>query len=62
MAAVGEYVYAVGGMGEKGQILSTVEKYDPKTDTWKYVKSMPRGRQGVHAVGLGNRMIVLGKL
>ncbi|XP_077283057.1 kelch-like protein 12 [Arctopsyche grandis] len=61
VATVGEYIYAVGGLGEEGQILSTVEKYDPKSDSWSFVKSMPRGRQGVKVVGIfETHMIVLG--
>lgn len=59
MAAAGGCLYAVGGLTDDGQILSSVEKYNPNTGLWTYVKSMPSGRQGVRVVGLTNGNLVV---
>ncbi|XP_077292571.1 kelch-like protein 12 isoform X2 [Arctopsyche grandis] len=59
MTAVGGCIYAVGGLNDDGKTLSTVEKFDPKTGLWSFVKDMPSGRQGARAVGLTNGNLIV---
>ena len=38
-------IYALGGEGLKGEIIQTVEAYDPTTDRWKEVGTLPKARR-----------------
>jgi hypothetical protein len=42
-AVVNGKIYAIGGNAENGKV-GTNEEYDPRTDTWRYKKSMPTAR------------------
>lgn len=37
-------IYAIGGAYNNSVIYSTVEEYDPVTDTWTYKEDMPTER------------------
>jgi len=46
-------IYAIGGLSGSisgSPYLNIVEKYDPETDTWSTVASMPTARTGLAAV------------
>lgn len=43
--------YAIGGRGAGGQILATVERYDPVADAWVGLAPLPGARHGAMAVG-----------
>ncbi|EDV90569.1 GH14113 [Drosophila grimshawi] len=44
VAVLSVYLYAVGGNGDDGSILRTVERWNPITRTWSYLSSMCTGR------------------
>ena len=52
-------VYALGGCSE-GDDLSRVDVYDPRTDAWKQVSSMPTGRRIHCGVTLDGKIYVMG--
>jgi N-acetylneuraminic acid mutarotase len=64
LVAAGGRLYAIGGQSPDGTTLSTVERYDPKTNTWTAVASMTqdRGVPGVVAVTRGTEgdIVVVG--
>jgi hypothetical protein len=35
-------LYAIGGLGASNQALSSVERYDPSTDSWSMIASLPQ--------------------
>ena len=47
---IGGGIYAVGGYD--GKVLNTVEKYDPRNNTWSLVASMNTVRFGLTVVSL----------
>jgi N-acetylneuraminic acid mutarotase len=73
-AASNGKVYAIGGMDDKvpqsnpagnpGNILATVEEYDPATDTWASKKPIPTGRilQGLAAANNGKLYAIGGAI
>jgi hypothetical protein len=48
--------YALGGIGvfADGEIWADAERYDPTSDTWSSIASMPQALHGMSAVGDGN--------
>ncbi|XP_077288880.1 uncharacterized protein LOC143913140 isoform X1 [Arctopsyche grandis] len=38
------YIYVTGGRGEGFKILDTIERYDPKTDSWTFMAHMLKKR------------------
>src|SRR5438093_838892 len=62
-AAVGsdDRIYALGGCCDgSGDVLDTVEAYDPGTNTWSSVAPLPEVRAGAGAVTSGDRIYVIG--
>lgn len=57
--AVGGYLYAVGGMSPRG-ISRTVERFDPRTQEWKYVAPLKWGRYGISVTSFNNKLIACG--
>jgi N-acetylneuraminic acid mutarotase len=49
-------IYAIGGYNDSSGCLSTVEEYDPATDTWTTKTPMPTTRAGL-AIGVVNNKI-----
>jgi N-acetylneuraminic acid mutarotase len=64
LVAVGGYLYAVGGESPDGEILATVERYEPRSDTWRAVAPMNESRRlpGVVALqrGPGQSIVAVG--
>ncbi|MDA0767210.1 MAG: putative Ig domain-containing protein [Verrucomicrobia bacterium] len=53
--------YAIGGVEEPGQRLSSAERYLPNSDTWEDIASLPVALSGACAVGVGaTHIYVLG--
>ena len=61
LAAIGGYIYAVGG-GSYWSALGYVERYDPATDTWVLVSSLNKGRIGTGTAAVGGGIYVVGGL
>jgi N-acetylneuraminic acid mutarotase len=57
--AVGGKIYAIGGLLDKVSV-SSVERYDPKTDTWTPVADMPSGRWVHSASAVDGKIYVIG--
>ena len=62
-AGLGSRLYAIGGNRYNGagiSYTSVVEAFDPGTQTWSQVTSLPTGRWGHAAVTLGGKIYVIG--
>jgi N-acetylneuraminic acid mutarotase len=59
-AVLGGKLYVVGGGNEVTTALSTVEAYDPSTDSWTSLASLPRGRVYLAAAATNGRLVALG--
>ena len=58
---LGDYIYVIGGRGDRGQIFATVERYDPVADRWDtLVARMKRERFSAAAVAFGGKIYVMG--
>ncbi|WP_459195664.1 kelch repeat-containing protein [Wukongibacter baidiensis] len=55
-------IYAVGGFGERRQILGVLEVYDPKTNTWTTKADMPTKRRNLGAVTVNGKIYSIGGL
>ena len=53
------YAYAIGGQ-DGAEILSSMEKYDPHTNTWTLVAPLPRPLRFMAAVSYRGKLFVLG--
>jgi hypothetical protein len=53
-------IYAIGGYGNGNVPLSTVEEYDPVTDTWTDRKGMPTARGRLSTIVLNGRIYAIG--
>jgi len=53
-------LYAVGGLDNNGNSLSSVERYDDMTDTWTAVASMNTARSGLGVGLLNNKLYAAG--
>ncbi|TNN19307.1 Ring canal kelch isoform 2 [Schistosoma japonicum] len=53
-------IYAVGGVGEDDQTLSSVEMLDPRVNKWQTCSSMLRPRFGYGVCSTDNEIIVVG--
>jgi serine/threonine protein kinase len=63
LAAVsdGHYVYAVGGRAlSPDKNSAALDRYDPATDSWQRLPSMPTARGGLGAAFAGGRIFALG--
>ena len=58
-AVVNNKIYVFGGRNSNG-FLSTVEVYDPLTDTWSIKTSMPTQREGLVSAVVINKIYVIG--
>lgn len=64
----GRYIYRTGGMLAKNAAgqpedmhsLADVARFDPETNTWQAMTSLPSPRSSHHAVVYGNKLIVVG--
>ena len=53
------FVYVIGGGSSEG-VLSDVHRYDPVTDAWTDLASMPTARAGAVAAAVDNNIFVIG--
>merc|ERR1712032_748981 len=53
-------LYLFGGGGEDGDVLRTVESFDPCTRKWENHPSMSEPRYGAAATALGGRIFLFG--
>ncbi|HWC74581.1 MAG TPA: kelch repeat-containing protein, partial [Gemmatimonadales bacterium] len=54
-------LYVIGGYNNHGLgVLSTVEVYDPATDTWTTDTPLPSGRYGATAAAINGKIYVAG--
>ncbi|KAK4475672.1 hypothetical protein MN116_000940 [Schistosoma mekongi] len=60
LSECGGVIYAVGGVGEDDQTLSSVEMLDPRVDKWQPCSSMLRPRFGYGVCSTDNEIIVVG--
>ncbi|KAH7331534.1 hypothetical protein KP509_20G039000 [Ceratopteris richardii] len=57
---LGGCVYVVGGRGQQGKNLSSVEVYDPEKDEWNQTVSLSRARWGGIAFGIEGKVYIMG--
>ena len=43
VGVLGNHLYAVGGWIEPNKVTKSVEHFDPKTNTWRFVEKLPLG-------------------
>jgi len=55
-------IYAIGGAGPVYEALSTVEVYDPVTDTWMAKSPMPTAREGLSTSIVNGKIYAIGGL
>jgi len=60
MALVRDEVFAMGGWGDRGMPLCSVEKYSEAEKRWKFVASMKRGRSGFGCAVIDGKIYVAG--
>src|SRR5437773_3050353 len=53
------FLYVIGG-GNSGGVLSDLQRYDPVTDAWTTLASMPTARAGAVAAVVDNNLFVIG--
>ena len=53
------YAYAMGGLDDRGQPLSSAERYNPDSDTWAAIASLPTARYHFPAVFDGTDQIFI---
>src|SRR5712691_2916454 len=53
------FLYVIGG-GNSGVVVSDLQRYDPVTDTWTPLASMPTARAGAVAAAVDDSMFVIG--
>jgi N-acetylneuraminic acid mutarotase len=59
-ATVNGRIYAIGGIRPPN--ITTVEEYDPQTDTWTRKADMPTKRDGLSAIALNGKIYAIGGL
>ncbi|GFN78954.1 upf0672 protein c3orf58 [Plakobranchus ocellatus] len=59
LVVVDGFVYAVGGQ-DGAEILSSVERYDPPTNTWTLIRPLPKPLRFMTAVSYKGRLYVFG--
>jgi N-acetylneuraminic acid mutarotase len=60
VAALGDRVLVIGGFGELGEPMGTVEAYRPANDAWETLAPLPAGVHHAAAAVAGERLFVLG--
>jgi N-acetylneuraminic acid mutarotase len=61
--AINGRIYVAGGEFQDPHMMATfraVEAYDPASDSWSIMPSMPVSRHGLAAGVIGNRLILVG--
>jgi hypothetical protein len=52
LVAADNHLYAIGGLADDGNSLTTAERYDPRTDRWTTLAPMNVGRRALGAVAV----------
>ena len=60
VVAVDGKIYAIGGLLETDRYLDTNEQYNPNTDTWSILKSMPTPRAQIAIAEYQNKIYCIG--
>ena len=60
VAAANGKIYLIGGFGAGGVVLSSVEEYDPATNSWRFVAPLPHGVHHTAAAVIGSSVYVVG--
>ncbi|HUP61380.1 MAG TPA: kelch repeat-containing protein [Thermoanaerobaculia bacterium] len=60
VAAANGKVYLIGGIGDAGVILDSVEEYDPHAGAWRFVAPLPRPVHHAAAATIGISIYVIG--
>jgi N-acetylneuraminic acid mutarotase len=60
VATLGDRVVVVGGFGELGAAVATVEAYRPDSDTWEAMPPLPAGVHHATAAVVDGRLFVIG--
>ncbi len=60
VAVVNGKIYAIGGLNGNDEPISTVEEYNPTTNTWANKRSMPTPRSGFATAVYQNKIYVIG--
>jgi N-acetylneuraminic acid mutarotase/Tfp pilus assembly protein PilX len=60
LASVGGKIYAVGGHNFSGQVLNTVEEFDPATNNWTTKSPMPTARSDASVAVVNGIIYVIG--
>ena len=60
IAAIDNKIYVTGGMDDDCQPMSSVDCYDPDTNTWSQVADMNMARRGHSLVSLHGRLYAIG--
>ncbi len=58
--ALDDSIYVMGGVDSLGNVLNTVEVYDPASNKWHYTASMKYERKGAAATTFDGRILVFG--
>jgi Kelch motif len=58
--ALDDSIYVMGGVDSLGNVLNTVEVYDPSANAWHYTTPMKLSRKGAAAVAFDDYIIVFG--
>ncbi len=53
-------IYVLGGRNASGQVLNTVERYNPATNTWESFPSLRKGRENAAVVVYNSQLMVIG--
>ena len=59
-AVLGEKIYVIGGYDESGKTTGIVEVYDPHTDMWSRISSLPVPEDHAAAAAYGGKLFVVG--
>jgi N-acetylneuraminic acid mutarotase len=60
VASVNGKLYLIGGISGDPSILSSVEEYDPVSNSWRFVAPLPRPRHHAAAAVIGQQIYVIG--
>ena len=60
VAALDNKIYVTGGEDDDWQTMSSVDCYDPDTNTWSWMANMNIGRYGHSLVSLHGRLYAIG--
>ncbi|XP_072018224.1 kelch-like protein 24 [Amphiura filiformis] len=60
MTVLDGMVYATGGLGSEGELLNSVEFYNPSTNNWRFTSPMLHGTKAHGVAAVGGMLYVIG--